>query len=330
MSSSKENLQVQKWVVGVSVSLFVMKLAAWYITGSVAIMTDALESVVNVISGIIGLYSLYLASLPRDKNHPYGHGKVEFLSAATEGILITVAGLIIIFESVNKLRFPGRIDSLDYGILLTAGAGIINFIAGWYAHSKGIRNNSLALQASGRHLQSDAWSTLGILVGLALLYFTGWQWLDSITALIFAVVIIITGVQIVGKSISGIMDEADEALLTKLLEVINKNRNPHWIDLHNLRIIRYGSTLHVDCHLTVPWYFDVRQAHEEVDKLEKLAKQRFGDLMELFVHTDACEDFSCRLCTKEDCPVRKFPFEKIQVWTIDNIAENKRHQLDEH
>jgi len=327
MTMSADNYNIQKKVVTISLLLFAIKIIAWIITGSVAIMTDALESIVNVVSGFIGLYSLYLASLPKDRNHPYGHGKVEFLSAATEGVLISVAGLIIIYEAVQQLRNPQAVQQLDYGIILTALAGTVNYAAGLYAVSKGSAHKSPALIASGKHLQSDAYSTLGILAGLTLLYFTGWAWLDSVTALVFAGIIIFTGVRIVSKSVSGIMDEADELLLNEMVDVIQAARRPNWIDLHNLRIIKYGTTLHMDCHLTVPWYFNVKEAHDEIECLEQLVRESFGESVELFVHTDACRDFSCRLCSKSDCAVRLFPFEKKIKWTVENISENKRHQL---
>jgi cation diffusion facilitator family transporter len=327
MTTSADNYNIQKKVVTISLLLFAIKIVAWIITGSVAIMTDALESIVNVVSGFIGLYSLYLASLPKDRNHPYGHGKVELLSAATEGVLISVAGLIIIYEAVQQIRNPQAIQQLDYGIILIALAGTVNYAAGLYAVSKGSAHKSPALIASGKHLQSDAYSTLGILAGLALLYFTGWAWLDSITALVFAGIIIFTGVRIVSESVSGIMDEADELLLNEMVDVIQAARRPNWIDLHNLRIIKYGTTLHMDCHLTVPWYFNVKEAHDEIEYLEQLVRESFGESVELFVHTDACRDFSCRLCSKSDCTVRLFTFEMQIEWTIENISENKRHQL---
>jgi len=329
MTNAIENYNLQKKVVITGIILFVIKITAWYLTDSVAILTDALESTVNVVSGFIGLYSLYLSGLPKDKNHPYGHGKVEFISAGTEGVLIVIAGIIIVFEAVANLRNPHLPGKLDIGILLIAVAGSINFFVGHLSVRQGKKNNSLALIASGRHLQSDAYSTLGLIIGLIILYITGWAWVDSLLALIFAGIIIYTGIKIVSSSISGIMDEADEKLLEKLVGKIQSHRRTNWIDLHNLRIIKYGGTLHLDCHLTVPWYFNVREAHEEIDMLEKLVRENFGDSVELFVHTDGCQDFSCRLCEKKDCTVRKHVFEKIIPWSVENISGNQKHRLED-
>ena len=158
-------------------------------------------------------------------------------------------------------------------------------------------------------MQSDTYSTIGIVIGLALIYFTGYTWIDSAVAIIFAFVIIYTGYKITRSSVAGIMDEADIDLLNSMVTYLNENRRVNWIDLHNLRVIKYGGVLHVDCHLTVPWYLNVNEAHEEIDELIGLIKTRFGESIEFFVHTDGCLEFSCSLCNKFDCPVRRRPFE---------------------
>ncbi|MTG98017.1 MULTISPECIES: cation diffusion facilitator family transporter [Myroides] len=324
-TKAKDNYQFQKIIAAVGVLLFVVKIIAWSITHSVAILTDALESVTNVVSGFIGLYSLYLSSLPRDRNHPYGHGKVEFISATIEGGLIIMAGVVIIFEAVRNFLDPQPIGQLDYGILLVGITAIVNYVLGWYAIRKGSQNKSLALIASGKHLQSDTYSTIGIIIGLVLLYFTGYQWLDGGVALIFAGIIIVTGYKIVRGAISGIMDETDELLLEEVIAYLQEHRRANWIDLHNLRIIKYGSVLHFDCHMTVPWYFTIVEGHKEVEILEREISEKFGTDLELFVHMDDCKSFSCKICTKEDCPFRSDPFEKQIEWNRENVLKNKRH-----
>jgi cation diffusion facilitator family transporter len=328
MTASKENLNIQKLVVGVGLALFAIKLVAWYITNSVAILTDALESTVNVVASFIGLYSLILSAKPRDVEHPYGHGKVEFISAGIEGALIAVAGLVIIYEAINNLKHPHEIGSLDYGILLVAVAAAINYGVGFLAVKRGNKNNSLALIASGKHLQSDTYSSLGIIAGLVLMRLTGWAWVDSVVALIFAFIIIYTGVKIVRSSVAGIMDEADSSLLDKAVATLNEHREANWVDIHNLRIIKYGSVLHLDFHLTVPWFLNVHEAHVEVDKIDRLVKEKFGESVEMFVHTDGCLDFSCQICAKQNCPERKAAFVKKLEWTVDNIASNNKHRLE--
>lgn len=309
--------------------LMVIKFIAYFLTHSVAILTDALESIVNVVAGSIGWYSLYVASKPRDNDHPYGHGKAEFLSAAIEGTLISIAGVFIIIEAVDNFLHPHAIDQLDQGIILIAVAGAINFGAGMYAVKTGKRNRSIAITATGKHLLSDSYSTLGLLVGLGVLYFTKIWWMDSAVALLIACIIIFTGYKIIRQSVAGIMDEADIELLQRLVNELNKDRKENWIDLHNLRVIKYGSGLHVDCHLTLPWYFNVHQAHDEIESLAALIGEHFGDSLEVFVHTDGCLEFSCRICDKKMCSERLHAFEKRIVWDIDNIFQDQKHSLAE-
>ncbi len=327
MNKEKQNFRIQQWIVTVAVILFIVKITAWYITKSVAILTDALESTVNVIAGFIGLYSLYVAAKPRDEDHPYGHGKAEFVSAAVEGTLILIAGFVIIYESIDNFVHPHQIQKLDYGIILVAITAGVNFFVGYFSEKKGRKNNSLALMASGKHLQTDTWSTIGIIIGLGLILLTGYTWLDGVVTIIFAFIIIYTGYKILRSSLAGIMDEIDKDLLSQLVVILNNNRRVNWIDLHNLRVIKYGGQLHIDCHMTVPWYLNVHEAHAEIDALIALIKKEFGDAIEFFVHTDGCLDFSCHICSKEDCPVRKHPFEKRVEWTLTNIISNKKHGL---
>jgi cation diffusion facilitator family transporter len=327
LESSKQNFRVQVWITILSVVLFVTKIVAYYETNSLAILSDALESIVNVVAGFIGLYSLYVAAKPKDLEHPYGHGKAEFISAAVEGTLIVASGFLIIYETVQNFIHQRKIYSLDTGLYLVGATALINFIAGTVCFKIGSRNKSLALQASGKHLQTDTYSTLAIIAGLVLMLVTKLFWLDKAIALAMSVFIIYNGYLIIRKSLAGIMDEADMGLLKEMLHVLNANRRAHWIDLHNLRVIKYGSRLHLDCHLTVPWYLNVHEAHIEVEALDKLIRQQFGDSIELFVHTDGCLPISCPICSKDDCPVRQHPFQKRLEWTLENILSDKKHTV---
>lgn len=328
MKVSQYNLRIQKVIAVIAIVLFIVKMIAWYLTNSIAILTDAMESIVNVIAALIGVYSLYISAKPKDEDHPYGHGKVEFLSAAVEGTLIIVAGLLVIYKAtLSTLIHPHTIQKLDYGIILVAATALVNYVAGTICLKAGRKNNSLALIASGKHLRTDTWSTLGIIIGLILLYFTKLLWLDSVVAILFSLLIIYTGYKIIRSSIAGIMDEADIDLLKKLVALLNANRRENWIDLHNLRVIKYGGTLHIDCHLTVPWYLNVREANNEVDALATLVRHEFGESVELFVHSDDCSEFSCRICYKKDCHVRLHEFENKIEWSIENIIKDSKHRL---
>jgi cation diffusion facilitator family transporter len=326
-NQSKSNVKLQRWIAIASATLLIAKFTAYYLTRSVSILTDALESIVNVVAGFIGLYSLYVAAKPKDIDHPYGHGKAEFVSAAVEGTLVLSAGLLIIYNGIKNLIYPVEIHKLDLGIYLVGSTAVINWILGAVALRQGKRNNSLALQASGKHLQTDTYSTAAIIAGLILISITNKIWIDGVVAIGFALFIIYTGYKIVRSSLAGIMDEADMELLAKMVDVTEKNRNENWVDIHNLRVIKYGNVLHLDCHLTVPWYLNIHQAHVEIDELSKLIRNNFGETLELFVHSDGCLYFQCHICIKQDCPVRQHSFKKRIDWTLENALQNEKHSL---
>lgn len=324
-NNAQQNISAQKIVAVVAVSLFAIKTAAWYITGSVAIFTDAMESIVNVVGGVVGLYSLYLSAVPRDKNHPYGHGKVEFISAGFEGALIAIAGALIIYKSILALISPTPLAKLDYGIYLVLFSAIVNYGVGLMAIRQGRKTRSLALVASGKHLQSDTYTTLGIIAGLIILKITGKTWLDAVTAMIFAGLIIYQGVKIVRHALAGIMDEADTKLISEVVEHINSNRRMQWVDLHNFRIVKYGAVYHIDCHLTVPWYITVKEAHIEASQLEGLIVEKFGPNVEMSVHVEDCHLSACSICEVKDCIHRIAPLNQRVEWTSENVANAKRH-----
>lgn len=323
--AAKQNVNIQKWVAALSVLLLIVKFISYYYTHSVAILTDALESIVNVVAGFVGLYSLSIAARPRDENHPYGHGKIEFLSAAIEGVMIGLAGVFILYKAIIQLLHPVALHELDLGMILIGITAVMNYIMGSICVRHGKKNQSLALEVSGRHLQTDTYSTIGVVVGLAVLYITKIQWVDAAVAIVLSVLIMYTSYTVMRRSVAGIMDEADAQLLKEMIGMINKNRRESWVDLHNLRVIKFGSILHVDCHFTVPWYFTVKQAHEEIDYLSRLVKSQYGESMELFIHTDACNYSQCPVCYKSNCPVRQHPFEKKLEWTLQNLVQNTKH-----
>ena len=329
LRNKSENIRLQVLVVAVGVLLLLAKFIAFFLTNSNAILTDALESIINVVAGGFSLYSLILSALPRDENHPYGHGKIEFIAATLEGSLILVAGGIIIIKSIYNLIEPVPLQQLDIGILLIAVSGVINFIVGFITSRKGKKSKSMVLTAGGKHLISDAYSTAGILVGLVLIYFTGWIWVDSVVAILFGIIICVTGTRILRGSVAGIMDEADYELLKDIVKVLNENRRENWIDIHNLRIIKYGSTLHIDCHLTVPWYLNVMEAHDEVEAVGKVIREKIDSSIELFVHTDPCIEPSCSVCTKKDtCDVRQHPFKARVEWEFEKVITDRKHSID--
>lgn len=322
------NIQIQYVVIVIGIVLLITKFAAYFLTQSNAILTDALESIINVLAGGFTLASLYFAAQPKDRNHPYGHGKIEFLSAAFEGSLILLVGVGMMAKVGYNVFYPIEIKELDIGILLTAIAGVINYGMGWMLVRQGEKGSSLALESSGKHLQSDAYSTVGLVLGLALMKWTQVYWIDHLITLILGGIIAVTGFQILRKALAGIMDEYDKGLLQSLVQFLQKNRKDNWIDIHNLRIIQYGEAIHIDCHLTLPWYFNLKEANFEVRQLEEIIRNDTPRSVELFVHVDPCEpSTACKICSKENCPVREGVFKEKVVWTLDNVLENKKHRL---
>lgn len=322
---ANSNIRLQYWVIFIGIALLIIKFIAWWITQSNTIFSDAIESLVNIAMAFLGLVSLYYAARPKDINHPYGHGKVEFLYATVEGMLICFAGFIIIGKAIYNFYHPTTLSQLDLGLGLIAFTGIVNYLLGRKLKQQGKATQSATLISSAEHLISDAVTTVGILLGLLLVWVLKIPWLDNVLAIVFAGWILFVGFRLIRNSLRGIMDEMDEEILEEVVEIINENRHSNWIDVHNLRIIRYGSDLHLDLHLTVPWYFNVEEAHNEVDRFEETMQEKIPQNTEFFIHTDPCIESSCPLCTKKDCSYRKSKQEKTVYWSKDLIRKNQKH-----
>jgi cation diffusion facilitator family transporter len=318
----KIKLTVQKRIVIISIILLIGKFIAYFLTQSVGILTDALESIVNVIAGLITIYSLYISIKPRDDDHPFGHGKIESLSASIEGLLIIFAGLFIIYEAIIRLFDQFMPPKLDIGIIIVGVAGLINYVIGYYSIWIGKKNNSIALIAGGKHLQSDTYSSIGLVIGLIILLITKIPWIDSAIALIFGSIIIITGYKILKETISNLMDEADFSLLEKFKQIVWNNKSETWIDIHNLKIVKYGDTHHIDCDLRLPRYYNIVEAHNESDILKNIVEKNYGEKFDITIHIDACNSTFCKTCAMQNCTIREFEFENIQQWTIQNITYN--------
>lgn len=326
---SNENYNFQKIVVIVGALLLLIKFLAYFITNSVAIFTDAVESIVNVAAGLIGLYALYLSARPADRNHPFGHGKVELISASVEGSMIGIAGILIIFEAINNMMNPKEISSLDVGLLLIIFAAAVNFILGTFAIRKGKKNRSMALEASGRHLRTDTVSSAGIILGLAIVYAgaaLGYDLyiLDPIIALVFGVLIIVTGARVVKKAMDGIMDKADAEILSNVVTCLSEHRSKDWIDIHNLRVIKYGSTLHMEMHVTLPFNMTIAEVEQENRQLHEAVSTLYGDSVDLIMMPEPCKEFSCVHC-KRDCYARRAEFVEQLNWNVNLLSQEHQH-----
>lgn len=324
----RAKIHIMRLMLLFSTVLLGVKFGAWWITHSNAILTDALESIVNVAAGAFALFSIIYAARPKDDDHPYGHGKIEFISAGFEGALILLAGGGILYKSFLAFRYPHELHQLDWGIGLTLVSGLCNFVMGRYLIARGQLEASMLMVANGKHLVTDTISSVGLVAGLILIHYTGLTWLDNVLAIAFALVIIFTGIQIVREATSGLLDEADKNKLEQVIEILQKNRREQWIDMHKLRVQRYGFNLHIDAHITLPWYLSLEEAHAEVNALSELVNTSMGEEVESFIHADPCIEISCPVCAVEQCPHRRQPLKRIIEWKPENVLPDKKHQLD--
>ncbi|MFA6083015.1 cation diffusion facilitator family transporter [Mucilaginibacter sp.] len=307
------------------VVLMVMKFLAYFLTNSNFVLTDAAESIVNVVASSFAFFSIYLAAQPRDENHPYGHGKVEYFSVFIEGSLIGIAGIIIIIKSTYSIFYPQVIHDLLLGAGIIGVTGVINGLLGYYMIIKGKSLPSITIEADGRHLLTDMVTSCGLVIGLLLIHFTKILWLDSALSILVGVYILYTGYKLIRRSVAGLMDETDFIIISNVVKVLGEQRRDEWIDIHNLRAQKYGSELHIDCHLTLPNYFDLNRVHQEVKLVDKLINTKAGIRTELFIHTDPCLPYCCHYCSMPNCPIRSEAKTEEIPWTMDKVMRNKKH-----
>lgn len=305
--------------------LMLIKFVAYFITESNAIFSDAAESIVNIVASGFAYYSIYLAAQPKDENHPYGHGKVEFFSVFVEGGMIFIAGSIILIKSIYAVFSPQPVSNVEEGMYLILATSLINFGVGFYLMKRGKALRSLTIEADGKHLQVDAYSSIGLIVGLLLMKLTGLAWIDLALSFVLGTFILYNGYKLLRKSISGLMDESDAEVVEEVVVILNQKRKSEWIDVHNLRIQRYGQELHIDCHLTLPNYYDLNQVHDSISDFDSLLNDNLASKTEFFIHADPCMPECCHYCTVENCPIRSEPYSKHIDWNIVNVTKNMKH-----
>ncbi|MBX9785029.1 MAG: cation diffusion facilitator family transporter [Chitinophagaceae bacterium] len=314
----------------ISVLICAAKFIAWLYTHSLVIFSDALESVINVAGAAFAWYSIYLAGKPRDEDHPYGHGKIEFFSVGFEGGMIFIAGISILIQAILFFIHPKQVEQLQAGIWLSVAAGAANFLLGYFLLMKGKQRNSITLQGNGHHILSDGYTSLGVIVALLLILFTGVKWIDPLASVVAGSLLIYTGSKLVRRAIRGLMDEVDVNVIDDIITILKENRKNNWIDVHNLRAQRYGNNYHVDCHVTLPYYFLLEQVHDEIKRMDEALNSNFKKgSIEFFIHTDPCLEVSCGHCLIADCAVRKKAFVKKIEWSRDNLLPNKKHEYSD-
>jgi cation diffusion facilitator family transporter len=266
------------------------KWVAYWLTGSHAILSDALESIVNVAASGFALVSVVLSARPPDPKYPYGYGKIAYFSAGFEGGLIALAACAIVYEAVQGLVYGQALRQLDLGIGIIAVASLVNLALGLGLVRVGRRTQSLILTADGQHILADAYTSFGVVAGVGLVRLTGRQWLDGLVALLVGLNLLRTGYGLVREGIIGLMDRADPAMLGRVVEALQAERQPGWIDLHQLRAWQAGDRVFLDFHLVVPDHWTVSQVHDTHVRCREVLQRALGVPNEIIIHFDPERD----------------------------------------
>lgn len=325
----RSKINAVKLVLILSVFILLIKFAAWYTSGSEAILSDALESFINIAASSFTLYSLYYGSRLRDQDHPYGHGKIEYFAVGFEGALILATGIYIFYNSTLTILNPHPIQNVDLGLILTVFGGLAMYLIGRFLQQRGEQLGSPALVADGKHFHTDALTSAALVIGLVVYKFSGWYWVDPLLATLLALHIIFSGYKLVREAGDRLMDKVDLKLIERLSQVLHTVRTDRWIDIHNMRLQQFGHYLHLDCHITLPFYLSLEEVHDEIKQLESVLNSEFKNQIEIFVHTDPCQAIPCSLCAVADCKYRKHTFVRKIRWTPDLLMTNRKHSLTE-
>jgi cation diffusion facilitator family transporter len=298
--------------------LLCFKFYAYHVTHSQSIFSDALESIVNVLAAIITLIVIIIASAPADSDHPYGHGKIESMASTFEGGAILFAGVLIIIQAVQIFFHGAKVSEIDTGLLIVVGAGVVNGVLGWFLYARGKKFSSEALKSSGLHLMSDTLTSVGIVIGLIAVKFTGLDWIDPVVASIFGALLVFTGGKILMRSGNILIDGHDLETLRIIAKLFQKHYVPGVIHIHYTRVIRSGSHHHIDCHMVIPEFWSILEAHEFSDQFEYKIINDYPVSGELHIHLDPCRKAYCDSCELANCPIRQSPFLKRKE---SNFAE---------
>ena len=309
----------------VGAALMLLKFYVYWLTQSSAILSDALESIINVVASAFALGSVILSAKPPDSTHPYGHEKIEYFSAGFEGALIVFAAFGIVWTAWPQILRPHELPNLGSGLLILLGASAVNLALGLGLIRVGKRTTSLILVADGKHVMTDVYTSAGVVLGLVLVQQTGWYWLDGAIACLVAINILVIGTKLVIQAFAGLMHASDPALLEEISALIAKHRRPNWIDIHRLRAWRAGNRIHADFHLILPRDLTLEAAHNEAALLEESLKTHLGGMVEALIHAEPCIDQECPICGYDPCTLRQAPMRLQNLWHRDMLTS----QVDE-
>ena len=322
-------IRLRAGLISLTIALLMLaaKYEAYRMTGSTAVLSDALESIVNVVAAVFALGGLVFAGRPADRNHPYGHGKIEFFSAAFEGGLIAFASLVIVYQVARILVAGAEVRQIGAGVVIVLATGLVNLVLGWYLVRTGRRYQSLTLVADGKHVIADFWTSAGVVVGLLLVNLTGLAWLDPVVALLVALSLMWTGFRLVRHAAGGLLDEEDPVLLSRVLNALQGCVGHGVIRIHHLRAIRSGRFHNIEAHLVVPEFWSVQKAHDVSEDVAARVILDLGVEGEMVFHTDPCHRIYCASCDLEDCPIRREPFLRATPLTLEEAVQPDMPQV---
>jgi cation diffusion facilitator family transporter len=289
-SSTDHRLFRLLWLsIAAAVATITLKTAAWQLTGSVGLLSDAAESVVNLVAAIVALGALRWAAKPADEEHAFGHAKAEYFSAGVEGMLIFVAAISIAVTAVDRLLHPQGIEDVGLGLVISTGASLINLVVGMLLLRTGRKYRSITLEADGKHLMTDVWTSVGVIAGVAVVTITGWERLDAIIALAVAANIIYAGVGLVRRSVGGLMDRGLNAQEQQLIQEALADFERDGVQFHALRTRQAAQRAFVYLHVLVPGAWTVQRGHDIVEEVEEAIRRRLA-YATVFTHLEPVED----------------------------------------
>jgi cation diffusion facilitator family transporter len=276
--------------IGAAIATISLKAAAYYLTGSVGLLSDAIESLVNLVGAVMALSMLIIAARPADESHVYGHSKAEYFASVTEGLLILGAAAGIISAAVNRLLQPRELEQLGLGLGVSVAASAINFIVARVLLREGKARQSITLEADAHHLLTDVWTSAGVIGGVAISGLTGWTLLDPLVAMAVALNIIWTGVRLVSRSVSGLMDAALPGQERQLIEGVMEKYRGQGVSFHALRTRQAAARRFISVHILVPGEWTVHDAHHVAEDFESDIRQALGSVVTVFTHIEPVED----------------------------------------
>lgn len=316
-SSKPSRIRISLVSILASAAILALKFAAYLMTGSTALKSDALESVVNVVAAVFALGAVYYAEQPADANHPYGHGKIEHFSAAFEGGLISLAAILILYEGANALFHGAELKHLNTGLLLNLAAGSLNGLLGYWLVRTGRAVDSHAIEADGKHVLTDFYTTIALGLGLLIVRLTGLMWLDAVLAILVGLMLCLTGFKLVQQSSNALLDREDDETVINVVAAMNRNQTSNVIAVHALRTLRTGRYHHIDIHVAVPEFLPVKAVHDAVDLFGKNVLKDLQIEGEFHAHIDPCRKLYCKNCSISPCDIRREAFLAPQDFTVE-------------